>query len=441
MIGRMISGTLIWIRTVVALPFKALRRTLRKRHLAFAALPVLLVLNSMRGGGPVPLSPAEPVRTDTLQIALPETVPVATAWQVQVAGFDEGDDLTILVDTGYQLRQYELLADDPESSTAAGSVQNGIATILIPAIDGPGSGIVTVTAAAGDRTAHGQLQMVASTAIDPLEILLGPRTIEVGGDSSTMVVVLPIDEFGNPVEDGTPVDLRITRPDLLVDEGTVETAGMMAWTRVASRTAAGISRVAVEVGDAGGKEFDFTETAGTPVDIEVFAIDPTPLADGRSTMRVRTGPITDEFGNALPDGIDVFADMAGSTGVRRFKTATVKGAVEFNIEAPSMPGPATLVVTAAGARSEVLELNFEPAVVEFDLDVLTDLDGISIEVGPVRTVLGGYIPEGTPIIVTSEHGIDRSGTRDGVGDLVLLPTNEPITIEVLGLERTIQLDG
>lgn len=441
MIRRLTGQAMRWCRAVAALPFTALRRTLRKRHLVVAALPVLFVLNSMRGGGPVPLTPAEPVKTDTLQLALPDTVPVATAWEVQVAGFEEDDDLAILVDTGYQLRQYELIADDPDASTAAGAIQDGIATVLIPAIDGPGAGIVTVTAAAGDRTAHGQLQMVADEAIDPLEILLGPRTIEVGGQSSTMVVVLPIDEFGNPVEDGTPVDLRVTRPDLQIDEGTIETAGMMAWTRVPSRTAAGTSRVAVNVGDAGGKELDFVETAGTPVNIEVFAVDPTPLADGRSTMRVRTGPILDEFGNALPDGIDVFADMAGSTGVRRLKTATVKGAVEFNIEAPSQPGPATLVVAAAGARSEALELNFEPAVVEFDVDVLTDLDGISIEVGPVRTVLGGYIPEGTPIIVTSEHGTAQSGTRNGVGDLVLLPTNEPITIEVLGLERTIQLDG
>jgi len=150
--------------------------------------------------------------------------------------------------------------------------------------------------------------------------------------------------------------------------------------------------------------------------------------------------LIDEYGNALPDGIDVFADMTGATGVRRLKSETIKGVAEFAIEAPGRPGQASIVVNASGTQSDPLILEFEPMVDDMPVSVVTDLDGMVISVGPVFSTLGAYIPDGTFVNVDSEFGPSQHPTFNGEVAITLPLTTEPVELELLGYRRTIRVD-
>lgn len=400
-------------------------------------LPILLIAGmKLRGGGPGPLELSQAIAADELTIVAPQEVPVDSGYSVTVEGLDpetaDGDDpsnVTLLIDSGYLVRQLTAPIDGDS------------VTFEVEPVNGPSAGLTTLTAIEGNRTGHTTTTLVAEMANDPLELFLGPRTIEATAETATMAVVLAVDQWGNPVPDGTPVTYRVTRPDLTTEELMMPVDGLISWTRILSGTFAGKSKLAVEVDGAGGKELDFLEIAGTPNPFGIFTVDPAVPADGRSLVRVRTTEILDTYGNAVPDGLDVFADMAGSSGVRRLKSETIKGVAEFTIEAPNQPGPATIVVNVSGVASDPLTLDFAAMVTAMPIDVVTDLDGMVISVGQVFSTLGSYVPDGTPVLLDSEFGESSHALFNGEVKITLPLSTDPIELEILGFTRVIQVDG
>lgn len=405
---------------------------MRKRRvllLAPLALVALLGLMKLRGGAPLPPEPFVALAANELTITTPDSIAAGEALTVSVTGdFEPDTEVVMLVETGYGHHQLVDVADD------------GGAEFTIDPIDTPASGIITLTALAGDRTGHATIEQVPGTAVDPLELFLGPRTIEATNTTATMIVVVAQDEFGNPVQDGTEVEVRVTRPNLESQTFTLETDGLLAWSRIISETQAGRSKVAVTVDDGRGQELNFLEVAGSPVPFLVEAIDPPVPADGRSLIRVRTTELADEFGNVLPDGIKVFADIVGPGGTRRLHSQVIKGQAEFTLEAPARPGTETVTVHASGTISPPLLVAFGSMVAGFDVTATTDIDGVRLSVGPVISALGAYVPDGTPVIVTTEFGESEHPTFDGEADIVVPATSDAITVAVLGFERTIQVD-
>lgn len=407
---------------------------LRRRRVVLAAPILLLVafvgLTRLRGGEPVP--PPEPfdeIAANALIVDAPGEVSAGSGFEVAVRGAElaDGDDVTLIVETAYRT----LRTSSP--------VRSGQATFEIEAIDGPASGIFTLTAISDRLAGSATVDHVAGPAVDPLELFLGPRTIEATNAHATMIVVVAEDEYGNPVEDGTAVDVTVVRPDLENATFTIETDGLLAWSRIISGTLSGRSKVSVSVGDARGKELDFLEIAGSPVPFLVEQVDPGVPADGRSLVRLRTTELADEFGNVLPDGIDVFADVQGPGGTRRLRSQVIGGQAEFTLEAPARPGTETVIVTASGTVSPPLLVAFGPMVTNFSLDATTDRDGIRLDVGPIISTLGAFVPDGTPVNVTTEFGESSHPTFDGEASIVIPDTREPVVVEVLGFERTVQV--
>ena len=388
----------------------------------------LFALTRLRGGTPPPPEPFAAIAANELSIVAPPALGVGEDFNVSVRGdLADGSPVTLLVETGYAHLRFDTTVDD------------GLAAFTVEAADGPASGVITLTALSGDKTGHATMQLIPGTAVDPLELFLGPRTIEATNETATMIVVVPEDEFGNPVSEGTPVDVRVTRPDLDPEAFTIETDGLLAWSRIISGTLAGRSKVAVTVDDGRGKELDFLEVAGSPEPFLVELVDPPVPADGRSLLRLQTTELIDEFGNVLPDGVNVFADVVGPGGTRRLTSQVIKGIAEFTLEAPSRPGTESIVVTASGTLSPPLLVAFGPMVTGFDVSASPDIDGIRLSVGPVVSSLGSFVPDGTPVVVRTDRGVSQYPTFNGEADIVIASTSEPITVEVLGFERTLQV--
>ncbi|MEM7094109.1 MAG: hypothetical protein AAF567_13975 [Actinomycetota bacterium] len=392
-------------------------------------LLALVGLMKVRGGEPPPpLEPFEPLDSGSLAIVAPNALGAGEPITVRVNGeFTDGEEVTLLVESTYAHARLDERA------------ANGIAVFAIEGDDAPASGVVTLTAIAGERTGHGSIAVLPGPAVDPLELFLGPRTIEATNDTATMIVVLAQDEFGNPVAEGTPVEVRVTRPDLQSQAFVISTEGLVAWSRIISETLAGRSKVAVTVDEGRGKELDFLEVAGSPDDFLLELVDPPVPADGRSLVRLRTTQLIDEYGNTLPDGVTVFADVNGPGGIRRLHSQVIKGVAEFTLEAPSRPGTESVIVHASGTLSPPLLVPFGPMVTGYDVRASTDIDGVRISVGPIVSTLGAYIPDGTPVVVSSEFGAREYPSFNGEADIIIPATSDPITVDVLGFERTVQV--
>jgi len=415
--------------SAIIAPSIGMVRWLIRRALFVLLLAVLLiiVLLRLRPSDVAAYSLTPIVDADALQLQAPARIEAGHGFEVEVFGAIDNpgvDAIELTVDNGYALRRFTTSAAD------------GRAVVRVPPANGPESGIVRLSALQGMRAGIAEIEVIPGPAVDPHDLYLGPRTVIADGIDFTMIVAIPEDRYGNPVATGTDVSFLVTRPDLTteVDERTTE--HLLSYDRITSRTVAGRTRVAVGVDGATGREMTFLEVAGLPDPFTVQLIDPIVPADGASVVRVRTDPLTDEFGNVLPDGTDVILDVRGATGRRRLKGETIKGIAEFSVEAPSAPGEVELAATASGRIGETIVVEFANAIRDLPVATSAHQDGIELSIGPVITTRGSYVAEGTQARITTEHRSWLVPLGDGIATFVVPKTDRPIEVEVLGYRTT-----
>ncbi len=392
------------------------------------------------------------VDAETLVLDAPTSVQAGQAIPVTVSGLRPGVPLELTVEAGYGIRP---LVVEPNGDSIE---------VNIPAIVGPASGAAVITAFQGSdstdgndpksddeqsvpgqlattevnsptgsddtkttplgweqrpRVATATIEIEPGPPVDPMDAYLGPRTVIADGAHFVMIVTVPTDRFGNPVQPGTVVDYTVTRADLAVEESEAPTEHLLSWFEVFSNTVAGRTRIGAQVvrdtgiplpdttsseQDDGGpitaSERTFLEVAGIPVAHSLELLDAVPVADGQALIRARTSVLEDRFGNVLPDGTVVTLDADGVGGIRRLNSQTNGGQAEFTYEVPDRPGTVTLKATASGVSGAPLTLRFEQAVDSFNAWIDPQLETVQVHIGPVRSIRDSYVPEGTVAEVT-----------------------------------------
>jgi hypothetical protein len=220
-----------------------------------------------------------------------------------------------------------------------------------------------------------------------------------------MLVVVPFDEFGNPVAEDTPVTVRVRRPDNRITEQEITVSHLVAWTRIPSGTRAGRTTISVTTQDVYGPEATLLEVAAFPVSSTLEAEPRSAPANGRELITLRTSVLVDQFGNVLPDGTLVTFVADAPNGDRRFVPAyTINGVAEAPLQAPTEPGIFTVRATVYDAESAPLQVAFTsgPAVGAFPLTARTDTTSgaVILEAGPILGPLQQYVPDGTPVLFT-----------------------------------------
>jgi hypothetical protein len=356
-----------------------------------------------------PAAPAAP----TLAGALPVDV-VKTA---QV-----GDSLTITVGPA-------AAADGlPATLTAIGSYgpriyraafAGGIARFLILGDDTHQSGALTLVASAGAARGSATVALAAGPPVEPLTPLVGPRSITADTRHWSMVVVAPFDRFGNPVADGTPVDVRALHPGDKLEQQHLQVHNLVAWARLYSGTSAGRTSVSVTSEGKYGPEATFMEIASWP---ERFGVSASPAdvpADGRQFVTLRTDVIRDRNGNTLLDGtlVTFVVDVPGGEP-RIIPAYTVDGVAKAQLQAPREPGRLTVRAEVYNAESSPLEIAFAagPAVNDFPIVAHVDASKQSIELtaGPMLGPLQQFIPDGTPVQFVLTDSAGRQTRVDAV---------------------------
>lgn len=377
-------------------------REFRKRSLVAISVIVFL-LAAVSAWRPEPEVILVVTDLDELVVQTVESQPAADPLAVSIDGVSPGDEVSVVIESSYGIRSVDAVAE-------ASSVE-----VEVPPSDHAEAGLVVIDVWTATGYGSTTLRLTPGDPVGPLDVYLGPRTMVADGDDLAMLVAVPVDVQGNPVATGTQIETRTIRADLSMETDATATNGLLGYRILFSETVAGATTVTAKSGAANGPARRVDEVAGPPVDLVLELLDPVPPADGRALFRVVTNELTDQFGNLVPDGTIVTMDATGVTGVRRQTATTIAAVATFVVQVPNFSGEATFTAYASTAVSSRLVVDFEPAVA--DLPVALTLPdaagdtGITINVGPVTTLLGSLIPDGTEALITLES-IDGQTSSD-----------------------------
>ncbi len=288
-----------------------------------------------------------------------------------------------------------------------------------------------------------------AVAASPLDITVGPRTVIADGRDQTMVIAIAADRYGNPLDDGTSVDVTF-------DDGSTSTVGVtvdhgLASVLVASDTVAGPVEAFASLRDNGGvavseirsPRVDYTEVAGRPEEVSLLVDSPTDApwpADGRSLVELHTSPIEDRYGNPMPDGYLVRIDVAGPDGRGTLTSTTIDSVARFVLQAPGRPGTVELRADTGDVANQTLVLEFSTAISELPVEVRPGTTGVIVEIGPVLDHGGALVPDGTKahLAGVSLAGADGVTVELEAGRATVVADADPdgaVTVTVLGTNQ------
>lgn len=332
--------------------------------------------------------------------ALSGELPIASVKSARV-----GDSLTVTVGpapaTDGQLATLTMI-NSYGPRVYRSSFAAGTARFLIPGTDTHQSGTASLIATAGGAQGQSSLTLQPDAPIDPIVPLVGPRSITSDAGHWTMAVSVPFDRFGNPVADGTAVNMRALHPgDQLELQGT-QTRNQVAWTRIYSRTRAGRTTVSMTAAGKHGPDANFMEVPGWPVPFSLSASPANLPADGRQLVTIRSDVIRDQYGNPMLDGTLVTFVVDTPQGQPRFIPAyTIDGVAKAQLQAPSEPGTLNVRAEIYDAESQPLKVSFAdgPAINTFPVVAKVDSTGRAIELtaGPLLGALRQFIPDGSAV--------------------------------------------
>lgn len=407
------SSNRCWLPTFSFAPshlcdFTLKQKTLTNRYLSpspflLVSLSLLLTLPSCgRSASPTPIT-----LDGRLTITAPDTATVGDTIELTIgpAAAPNGTpiQLTLLGSYGPQLLRAEF--------------QNGQAWFQIPAEMTTRSGTVTLHARSGNAHGEHTLELLPDEPIEPLIPLVGPRSLIADGDHWAMAVVIPFDQYGNPIAEGTPVQMRALHPGEHLTQYTPKVKHLLAWQRMYSRTTAGRTVITANIGRVYGPEAILMEIAGWPEPFTITADPPTLPADGFQLITLRTSIIRDKNDNILPDGTQLTFVMNGADGrTRTIPAQIVDGVAETFMQTPLVSGDYKIQATILGMQSNPLTIEFTPgpAIGRFPLDFeLNNQDGaVYLTAGPIIGNLEQYVPDGTP--VTFEITDEQNNTQTAI---------------------------
>ena len=190
----------------------------------------------------------------------------------------------ILVGNGVQVVLIALGSYGPRVYQS--SFLHRVATFLLPGKETQQSGVVTLTAVAGKAQGSTQLLIQPAPPVEPLTPLVGVRAIIADAEHWSMTVLVPFDAFGNPVMEGTYVEVLVQHPGNSLEKKLLVVHNLVAWTRVFSRIKAGRTTIVARIGNIHGFAGTLLEVAGWPIPFNLSA-DP-PIAASRWSAHYNT---------------------------------------------------------------------------------------------------------------------------------------------------------
>ncbi len=291
----------------------------------------------------------------------------------------------------------------PMSAAAAG----GQAVFSLPPAITRHSGALSLTAAAGLGQAQSTLLINPGPPTGLLPARITASSITVGGAEWTMVVAIPRDEWGNPVDDGVPVAVQVQHPTTPTQPAAAgrqiirtKTDHILAWARINSRNIAGQTRLAVSAGQAYSPELTFRQIPAQPRPFSLQVSPQSLPADGHQLAQITTGPLADVHGNSIMDGTGLTFLVIEPDGRRRnIPAIVIDSMAKIDLQAPTRSGLLTVQAMLNNTLSQPLTMTITagPSVATIPLTLARWPEAIILTAGPLVGPLGQLIPDGTPV--------------------------------------------
>ncbi len=280
--------------------------------------------------------------------------------------------------------------------------RDGYATrrFVVEMRDGMGSTTFVETSTAGVATISADgvfttLNVLAGAPIEPITPLVAPKTLVVGGDETSMGVVVPFDAFGNLVQNGTAITYTVRRPDETQARLPTTIQYGVGWRDIGSGWTAGETAVVAEVGTANSSSAAVREVPKAVRQIELADMDTTFRADGRTRISLQTEPLHDRFGNLLADGLIVEFVVLGEKSTSRLTGIVIGGVAETTLLAPTDPQKMRVTARIGDRMSAPLTLEFTQYVRPFAMTLQADETQNALIVASETLQNGAIVPDGS----------------------------------------------
>jgi len=313
------------------------------------------------------------------------------------------------VNVAMEQGQGMLLLETPETNVV------GTISVLAPGLAGP--------------LAH-DIVVAPIGEVSQVELFISGRALLSEQVASADVAVS--DRFGNPIADGTIVELSVIHETNRTDKLLARSQGGMASFELPISDAAGDTVVVASAGQVQSAPDTVSRHAAEPLPFQLsLASDMRLAADGLGRIELTSGLVVDRNGAPLPTGTVASLLIVGPRGSAGNATGmVVDGRVRATLIAPSVPGTMRIRPKIRGVVGQELELEFMAAVQPFPYRSSQSDAGYRIEIGPVLGAHGGLVPDGTPADI---NGL-RIALVDGLASTVVPVSDVQPSVTVLGIK-------
>ncbi len=297
----------------------------------------------------------------------------------------------------------------------------------------------------GKILCSGSIHIISATKHTILESYVGPPSISAGGHDFTMMVVIPTDEYDNPLADGIAATIKHQfLESIYVDE--VVTKDFIFWKNIFSKETSGRFLISGEINNVSSKEYSIEIFPAQPTDFTIDYFRKHEYADGNQITTFSTSVIKDTYGNIASDGTLVDLVIKNKKGnILNAQGSTIKGIATIEVLHPDDEEIWTVSAYVSGmATSNTITLEY--ASITNEIPVQLSEQNRKISVGPLKSFMNQIIPDGAIVrLHISQQGniieTKISTSRNGIVEF-LLPEGfyksgkYSFTIEALGIKKS-----
>ena len=286
-----------------------------------------------------------------------------------------------------------------------------------------------------------ELVQESALIIEPLEAtgiaesFLGPRSLLIDKNQKSMMSVIPLDKYRNPMPDNYQSTFKFKYPKESVRTLKTKVNDFVAYKYFLPQSKTGKIRLAANAGMGNTLEEEILIQPGEALDFEIFVKELYPYADARQHMILKSSRIIDKFGNSIVDGTLINFVITDNHNRKSFYNGvSIGGVVEVHIENPSIATNWNVQAFLFGdVSSNELNLNFVSALKDYEIK----LKDRKFYIGPVVGALDQIVPNGTIAILvingdTVKLEIEEGFTIYEIPGNIIIDEGLDLSVSVLG---------
>jgi hypothetical protein len=296
-----------------------------------------------------------------------------------------------------------------------------------------------------DNQLQGQIKILPKQIANTMETYLGPPSIAAGGEDYSMLVVIPTDNYDNPLKDGTEVKAKHQFLEN-ISETAIYMKNGISYKNIFSETKTGRILVSSSHLNKNSKEFTINVLPAIPTDFTIEYHRNHEYADGNQITSFSTSIIKDKYDNIVSDGTYVeFVITNTSNAILKTAGTTINVIATAKMIHQDHEDHWTIKAFIEGmAESKQMELTYKTVISDFE--VVFSENNRTITVGPLKSFMNQMIPDGLNVSLSIYQNDTKTETLskssfEGFVTFKLNTNNIPsntysFKIKAAGIEKT-----